>query len=104
MRQRVATTQAASRHAGEYRQRARELIDQAWDIPGADDRRHMLELAAIYERTADSLAPAPATNEAQATFKPPPNKYSITPVHPPCRGDQLRGLYGAVNNYFRYGR
>ena len=60
MRQRVATTQAATRHAAEYRQRARELIDQAWDISGEDDRRHMRELAAIYERTADALAPPPA--------------------------------------------
>ena len=63
MRQRVAATQAASRHAAEYRQRARELIDQAWDIPGEGDRRHFLELAAAYERTADALAPAPATGE-----------------------------------------
>ena len=55
--------QTAHRHAAEYRQRARELIDRAWNIPGEGDRRHMLDLAATYERTADTLAPAPA-NEA----------------------------------------
>ena len=49
--------QTAHRHAAEYRQRARELIDRAWNIPGEGDRRHMLDLAATYERTADALAP-----------------------------------------------
>jgi hypothetical protein len=52
------TDRVAHRHAAEYRQRARELIDQAWHIPGEGDRKHFLELAAIYERTAESLAPA----------------------------------------------
>jgi hypothetical protein len=53
-----------------YRQRARELADQAEDIPGAADRRHMLELAATYERTADNLAPAPAIGEATHVTSP----------------------------------
>jgi hypothetical protein len=64
MRQRVATTQTASRHAAEYRQRARELADQAEDVAAEWDRKHFLELAATYERAADSLAPAPAVGEA----------------------------------------
>lgn len=64
MRQRVATTHAASRHAAEYRQRARELIEQAQDIP--EHSRHMLELAGAYERAADSLAPAPPSTTAAA--------------------------------------
>ncbi|MFY9882218.1 MAG: hypothetical protein WAK39_22905 [Pseudolabrys sp.] len=33
------------------------MIERARDIP-AEHSRHMLELAATYERTADSLAPA----------------------------------------------
>ena len=38
-------------------------------IPGEDDRRHMIELAAIYERTADNLAPATsAASEASIVF------------------------------------
>lgn len=70
MRQRVAAPQAASRHASEYRARARELIDRAEHVAAEDDRRHMRELAAIYQRTADALAPAPPTNGAQPMFKP----------------------------------
>ena len=58
--------QTAHRHAAEYRQRARELIEQAGHIPGEDDRRHFLELAAIYERAADNLAPAPPSTTAAA--------------------------------------
>ena len=55
----------ANRRAGLYRHRARELAERAKEIPGEDDRRHMIELAAIYERTADNLAPAPsAASEA----------------------------------------
>jgi hypothetical protein len=33
---------AANRRAGMYRQRARELAERAKEIPGEDDRRHML--------------------------------------------------------------
>ena len=54
------------RRAGMYRHRARELAERAKEIPGEDDRRHMLELAATYERTADSLAPAPPSTTAAA--------------------------------------
>ena len=64
----MADQSANRRRAGMYRHRARELVERAKDIPGQDDRRHMLELAAIYERTADNLAPAPATSEAQSAF------------------------------------
>ena len=54
MTRQVANRQPAEyRHAAEYRQRARELVDQAWGVPGEGDRKHFLELAAIYERTAD---------------------------------------------------
>ena len=53
----------ARRRAGMYRHRARDLVERAKDIPAECDRRHMLELAAIYERTADNLAPAPVVNE-----------------------------------------
>jgi hypothetical protein len=54
------------RRAGMYRHRAHELAERAKEIPGEDDRRHMLELAATYERTADSLAPAPPSTTAAA--------------------------------------
>ena len=57
------------RRAGLYRHRARELTERAKDIPYEADRRHMLELAATYERTANNLAPAPsATSEAATMF------------------------------------
>ena len=59
---------SASRRAGMYRHRARALTEQANEARDACDRRHMLELAAIYERTADSLAPAPATSEPATVF------------------------------------
>jgi hypothetical protein len=57
----------ANRHAALYRHRARELIERAKDIP-AEHSHHVLELAATYERTADSLAPAPAVGEAATVF------------------------------------
>jgi hypothetical protein len=57
----------ANRHAALYRQRARDLIERARNIP-AEHSRHMLELAATYERTADYLAPAPATSEGATVF------------------------------------
>ena len=42
-------------------------IERAKDIP-AEHSRHMLELAATYERTADYLAPALATSEGATVF------------------------------------
>jgi hypothetical protein len=48
----------ASRRAAAYRQRARELAEVAaheWRDEGR--RRHLVELAAQYQRTADALAP-----------------------------------------------
>ncbi|MGA7083257.1 MAG: hypothetical protein WB005_08800 [Pseudolabrys sp.] len=61
---------AANRRAALYRYRARDLVQRAKDLPAECDRRHMLELAATYERTADSLvpAPAPAVGEAATVF------------------------------------
>jgi hypothetical protein len=48
-----------------YRHRAHVLAEQAKEARNESDRRHMLELVAIYERTADNLAPAPsAASEA----------------------------------------
>ena len=58
---------AARRHAALYRQRARDLIERAKGVP-AEHSRHMLELATTYERTADNLAPAPATSEVATVF------------------------------------
>ena len=65
---RVLANRTVNRHAALYRQRARELIDQAWDIPSAEDSRHMLELAAIYQRAADSLAPTPPPSPSSQIF------------------------------------
>ena len=45
---------AANRRAALYRYRARDLVQRAKDLPAECDRRHMLELAATYERTADA--------------------------------------------------
>jgi hypothetical protein len=59
---------AANRRAALYRHRARDLVQRAKDIRGECDRRHMLELAATYERTADNLAPAPAPSEPATVF------------------------------------
>ena len=59
---------SASRRAGAYRHRARVLTEQAKEPRDESDRRHMLELAATYERTADKLAPAPATSEPATVF------------------------------------
>jgi hypothetical protein len=61
----------ADRAANRYRHRARDLVQRAKDLPAECDRRHMLELAATYERTADSLVPVPASSEAQSVFRPP---------------------------------
>ena len=70
----------ANRHAALHRQRARELIERAKDIP-AEHSRHMLELVATYERTADSLVPVPATSEAQSVFRPPqPIEHNLAKV------------------------
>ena len=57
----------AHRQAALYRQRARDLVQRAKDIPAECDRRHMLELAATYERTADSLVPLPPPVSEVAT-------------------------------------
>ena len=64
----MARNRTAHRRAALYRHRARDLVQRAKDIPAECDRRHMLELAAIYERTADTLAPVPATREAATVF------------------------------------
>jgi hypothetical protein len=64
----MAANRTANRRAGMYRHRARDLVQRAKDIPDESDRRHMLELAATYERTADNLAPAPAVSEPATVF------------------------------------
>ena len=46
----------AHRRAGAYRHRAHQLTDTAAREPHEDRRRHMLELAAQYQRAADTLA------------------------------------------------
>jgi hypothetical protein len=51
-----------------YRHRAHVLAEQAKEARNESDRRHMLELVAIYERTADQMAPAPAVGEAATVF------------------------------------
>ena len=48
---------SARRRAGVYRHRAAALAEMAKGARDESDRRHMLELAATHERTADSLAP-----------------------------------------------
>ena len=47
----------APRRAGAYRHRAHQLTETAAREPHEDRRRHMLELAAQYQRPADTLAP-----------------------------------------------
>ena len=64
----MADQAANRRRAGMYRHRARVLREQAHEPHDECDRRHMLELAAIYERTADSLAPVPAVSEVATVF------------------------------------
>jgi hypothetical protein len=56
---------AANRRAALYRHRARDLVQRAKDLPAECDRATCFELAATYERTADSLMPVPATSEAR---------------------------------------
>jgi|RhiMetdeSRZDD1v2_1073273.scaffolds.fasta_scaffold473642_3 hypothetical protein len=46
----------AHRRAGAYRHRAHQLTDTAAREPHEDRRRHLLELAAQYQRAADALA------------------------------------------------
>jgi hypothetical protein len=59
----------ANRRAALFRQRARDLVQRAKDVPDKSDQHHLLELAATYERTADSLAPLPApVSEAANVF------------------------------------
>jgi hypothetical protein len=58
------------RRAGLYRQGAQQLATRAAGVRGKGDRRHLPNLAAIYERTAGNLAPPPAASEAQSIFRP----------------------------------
>ena len=46
----------AIRRASIYRQRARQLADAAAREPREIERRHLLGLAAMYQRSADDLA------------------------------------------------
>jgi hypothetical protein len=58
----------ANRRAGVYRHRAAILSEMAKGARDESDRRHMLELAATYERAADQMAPAPAAREPATVF------------------------------------
>jgi hypothetical protein len=40
-----------------YQQRAQQLENRAAGVRDAVDRRHILDLAAIYQRAADEIAP-----------------------------------------------
>jgi hypothetical protein len=48
-----------ARRAGAFRHRAHQLTEQATREWREDRRRHLLELAATYQRTAGALAPPP---------------------------------------------
>ena len=75
------------------------MIERARDIP-AEHSRHMLELAATYERTADSLAPAPATSEAHSVFRPPqPIEHNLAKV-----GVEGSNPFARSNNSFKLQR
>jgi ribosomal protein L17 len=45
--------------AREYRRRAAKLTEKALRVRDEADRKHLLELAAMYRRAADQLAPPP---------------------------------------------
>jgi hypothetical protein len=47
----------AIRRASIHRQRARQLAEAATREPREIERRHLLGLAAMYQRVADDLAP-----------------------------------------------
>jgi hypothetical protein len=51
------TDRSATRRAGTYRHRAQELAGEAARVRDDADRRHLLELAAMYRRAADQMAP-----------------------------------------------
>ena len=59
---------SARRRAGVFRHRAQQLLERAKDVAAECDHKHLRDLAAIYERTADSLAPVPATSEGATVF------------------------------------
>ena len=48
------------RRASIYRQRALELSETAKQLRDADDRRHLRDPAATFQRAADAIAPLPA--------------------------------------------
>jgi hypothetical protein len=54
-----------ARRAGAFRHRAHQLTEQATREWREDRRRHLLELAATYQRTADALAPPPPRARAE---------------------------------------
>ena len=50
----------ASRRAGIYRHRAKQLAESAaHEFRDEGRRRHLLDLAATYQRVADAMAPLP---------------------------------------------
>ena len=63
---RSMANRVAHHRAALYRQRARDLVQRAKDIPA------VLELAENYIRAANQMAPPPpAISEAQSIFRPP---------------------------------
>ena len=54
----------AIRRASIYHQRARQLAEDATREPREIERRHLLGLAAMYQRIADEMVPAAAGRAA----------------------------------------
>ncbi len=67
-RQLAMTPRDAHRRASAYARRARELAEQAALENRPSIRRHMLELVAIYRRTADHLESSPAIRRAALPY------------------------------------
>jgi len=63
----------AIRRASIYRQRARQLAEAATREPREIEGRHLLGLAAMYQRIADEMAPEP-TERDEAFGHMPENK------------------------------
>jgi hypothetical protein len=48
-----------------FRQQARQLCEQAKGVRDEADKRHLMELATTYRRTADQMAPPTSEQEAR---------------------------------------
>ena len=58
----------AIRRAAVYRQRALELSETAKQLRDEVDRKHLRDLAAIFQRAADAMALAPEATERDEAF------------------------------------